>query len=102
MMQSRLFENQNTFRTGTRKYGSSQHYHLVSPAYPYGSSRMVQSTMTDMLATVSNSCIQRIFMRCWSFVLLEVTMVVCKKRNDLKKKLTMLIGNVGGLCCKRE
>ena len=64
MMQSRLFENQNTFKKGMRKYGSSQHYHFVSSDGPYGSSRMVQSTVTDMLATVSIGYIKRVFKRC--------------------------------------
>lgn len=56
MYQAKLFENQNT-KDGVRKYGSSVHYHYVSE---YANStetnngqRMVQSTMTEMLANVS-------------------------------------------------
>lgn len=58
MTQAKLFENQNTFWRGKRTYGSSQHYHFAWPNHPdqnisYGGARRVESTMTDMLATVS-------------------------------------------------
>ena len=56
MYQAKLFENQNT-KDGVRRYGSSVHYHYVSK---HGNStetndgrRMVQSTITEMLANVS-------------------------------------------------
>jgi len=56
MYQAKLFENQNS-RDGVRKYGSSVHYHYVSrfgnSTETNGGSRMVQSTMTEMLANVS-------------------------------------------------
>lgn len=60
MNQAKLFENEKTFLSGMRKYASSQHYHYVLPSdadenLTYGGSRMVQSTITDMLATVSEA-----------------------------------------------
>lgn len=57
MYQAKLFENQNT-RNGIRKYGSSQHFHYVSRrAWPesYNGAKLVQSTITEMLAHVSPS-----------------------------------------------
>eukprot|EP00903_Cladosiphon_okamuranus_P011004 g10393.t1 len=55
MYQAKLFENQET-RHGIRQYGGSIHYHYVSE---YANStetkngqRMVQSTMTEMLANI--------------------------------------------------
>lgn len=56
MYQSKLFENENT-RHGIRKYGGSIHYHYVSDdansTETKNGLRMVQSTMTEMLANVS-------------------------------------------------
>ncbi|CAN0269222.1 unnamed protein product, partial [Scytosiphon promiscuus] len=55
MNQAKLFENQNT-RPGKRHYGSSVHYHYVpediSSPETHNGARMVQSTMTEMLANI--------------------------------------------------
>lgn len=56
LMQAKLFENQDT-RNGVRKYAASVHYHYVSEsatsAETQDGARMVQSTITEMLANVS-------------------------------------------------
>lgn len=55
MYQAKLFENQDS-RDGKRCYKGSQHFHYVSQAeddMAYSGSRMVQSTITEMLANVS-------------------------------------------------
>lgn len=56
MYQAKLFENE-FYREGIRHFGKSVHYHYVSenPADPeaQGGAKMVQSTMTEMLADVS-------------------------------------------------
>lgn len=63
MYQAKLFENQNT-RDGKRKYGSSVHYHYVSPKSnskeAYSGSKMVHSTMTEMLANVRLKFLQQL------------------------------------------
>lgn len=55
MYQAKLFENQDT-RRGVRIYGASVHYHYVSTdadgEETKGGERMVQSTMTEMIANV--------------------------------------------------
>lgn len=56
MYQAKLFENQDT-KNGVRRYGCSVHYHYVSEnansTETNNGQRMVQSTMTEMLANVS-------------------------------------------------
>lgn len=58
MNQAKLFENQKT-KPGFRRYGASVHYHRVSEdiAVPetHNGARMVQSTLTEMLANVCPS-----------------------------------------------
>ncbi|CAM9430343.1 unnamed protein product, partial [Hapterophycus canaliculatus] len=55
MYQAKLFENQNT-KAGKRRYGGSVHYHYVSTDISspeaHGGARMVQSSMTEMIANI--------------------------------------------------
>ena len=54
MYQSKLFENEKTLR-GRRWYGGSVHFHYVSSASSveaYNGSKMVHSTMTEMISNV--------------------------------------------------
>ncbi|CAM9645761.1 unnamed protein product [Scytosiphon promiscuus] len=55
MYQAKLFENQNTV-AGRRRYGGSVHFHYisknVSSPETHGGARMVQSTMTEMIANI--------------------------------------------------